>query len=90
MCKSINVAPQTSEILFASTNKNSQRDEKETATAIGTYTAFQSIASLIASATAGWIWYTYGSKYVFAISAVVAIAVAIYLYYFARNRLNVS
>jgi MFS family permease len=64
--------------------------KEDTATSIGTYTAFQSIASLIASATAGWIWYSFGSKYVFSISAFVAVVVAIYLYHFARIRLKVS
>ena len=35
-------------------------EAKDTATAIGTYTAFQSLAALIASSITGWIWYRYG------------------------------
>lgn len=38
---------------------------EQTATAIGTFTAFQSIASLFASTMAGLIWYALGSDYLF-------------------------
>ena len=64
--------------------------KENTATAIGGYTAFQSIASLLASSVAGFIWYEYGSLYVFLLSAIVAVLAAVYLTYFARNRLSVS
>jgi MFS family permease len=37
-------------------------DKKETATAIGTYTAFQSICSLLASTFAGLIWFEFGAS----------------------------
>jgi MFS family permease len=60
--------------------------KEDTATAIGTYTAFQSIASLIASSAAGFIWYQFGSIYVFLLSALVAVFVAGYLYVFAQER----
>ncbi|MBC7775374.1 MAG: MFS transporter [Phycisphaerae bacterium] len=53
--------------------------KKDTATAIGTYTAFQSIGALIASSLAGLIWYSAGAATVFIMSACVGIAVAIYL-----------
>src|SRR5207237_365141 len=33
--------------------------KEETATAVGTYTALQSICTLIASVSAGWIWYAF-------------------------------
>ena len=36
-------------------------DRKYTATAIGTYTGFQSVCTLIASSLAGFIWYRLGA-----------------------------
>jgi MFS family permease len=49
--------------------------EKEAATAIGTYTGFQSIAALIASSLAGLIWYHFGPAAAFLSSAVVSLLV---------------
>jgi MFS family permease len=54
-------------------------EKEKTATAIGTYTAFQSIATLIASSLAGIIWYSFGPTAVFITSAIVAIGVAFYI-----------
>jgi MFS family permease len=54
-------------------------EKKDTATAIGTYTAFQSLATLIASSGAGLLWFTFGPGAVFISSAVVAILVALYV-----------
>ena len=54
-------------------------DSKEVATAIGTYSGFQSIAALIASSLAGFIWFTLGAAATFIISAVAAAAVVLYL-----------
>jgi MFS family permease len=54
-------------------------DSSEVATAIGTYTGFQSIAALIASSFAGFIWFTFGAVPVFFISAVAAAGVVLYL-----------
>lgn len=51
--------------------------KNKTATAIGTYTAFQSIANLIASSLAGFIWYQYGSIYAFLLSGLAAAVVAL-------------
>ena len=36
-------------------------DKKDTATAIGTYSSFQSIATMIASSVAGLVWYSFGA-----------------------------
>jgi MFS family permease len=36
--------------------------KKDTATAIGTYTAFQSMCTLLASSVTGMLWYSYGGK----------------------------
>ena len=54
-------------------------DKADTATAIGTYTAFQSLCTLIASSIAGLIWLKFGAMATFALSAVVTLAVAGYL-----------
>ena len=53
--------------------------KSETATAIGTYMGFQSIATLIASSLAGLLWYKFGSTATFLITAVSTIVVVFYL-----------
>jgi MFS family permease len=53
--------------------------KSETATAIGTYMGFQSIAALVASSMAGLLWQSFGSMVTFLVTAVVTIAVALYL-----------
>ena len=50
----------------------------ETATAIGTYTAFQSICAMVASMLAGWLWWKAGSNATFTLSAGMALVAAIY------------
>lgn len=54
-------------------------NKKETATAIGTYTAFQSICTFIASSVAGFIWYTAGASVLFYATATVTGALILYL-----------
>ncbi|NCQ11769.1 MAG: MFS transporter [Bacteroidetes bacterium] len=51
----------------------------ETATAIGTYAGFQSLATLYASALTGFIWYKFGSNIAFLITAVGSLLSAVYL-----------
>ncbi|MBS1936055.1 MAG: MFS transporter, partial [Bacteroidetes bacterium] len=51
----------------------------KTATAIGAFTSLQSIATLLASSTAGLLWYSFGASYVFALSAAVSFSVAMYI-----------
>ena len=53
-------------------------EKNKTATAIGTYTAFQSIATLFASTFAGFIWFQFGASYTFLISGIIAISVTLY------------
>ena len=53
--------------------------KENTATAIGTYTAFQSIATLIASSLAGVIWFSFGASVTFLLSGVIAIGVSAYV-----------
>lgn len=57
-------------------------EKKDTATAIGTYTAFQSICALLASSLAGLVWYVAGAAATFTLSAAVALLVA---WYVSRN-----
>ena len=45
----------------------------ETASAIGLYTGLQSIAALIASSLAGFLWFRFGAVIVFSLAAIVAL-----------------
>src|SRR6185312_5476617 len=54
-------------------------DKKDTATAIGMFSGLQSIATLIASSLAGFIWVEFGSFYTFVITGAAAILVVIYI-----------
>ncbi|PTX11392.1 MFS-type transporter involved in bile tolerance (Atg22 family) [Pontibacter mucosus] len=58
---------------------------KDTATAIGTYTAFESIATLGASALAGLLWQLYGPAATFAASGILAILVVLYLAFSVKS-----
>jgi MFS family permease len=49
-----------------------------TATAIGFYSGFQSIALLIASSLTGVIWYSFGPSYAFLITGIATVGVMIY------------
>jgi MFS family permease len=62
-------------------------EKKNTATAIGTYTAFQSVATLIASSLAGLIWFSLGASVTFLLSGIIALAVSIYI---ARIKVNAN
>ncbi len=53
-------------------------EKKDTATAIGTYSAFNSIASMVSSTLAGVIWYKFSPETMFIFSAVGAIGVVLY------------
>jgi len=59
------------------TNISSKSD---IATAIGTYSAFQSICTMLASSLAGLIWFQFGPKVTFIISAVATLGVVLYLF----------
>jgi MFS family permease len=52
-----------------------------TATAVGFYTSCQSICSLLASALAGLLWSFYGSTAMFAVTAAVAMLLAVYFFF---------
>jgi MFS family permease len=61
--------------------------KEDTATAIGTYSAFQSICTMIASSLAGFIWYKFGSNATFLLSAVMVLLVVVY-FIFMRSASN--
>jgi MFS family permease len=65
-------------------------DKQETATAIGTYTGFQSIAALIASSFCGFLWYNFGAMATFLITAAVTAIVIIYLSALKRTATGIS
>ena len=54
-------------------------DNKDTATAIGTYSALNSLCVMIASSWTGFVWYQYGDSVAFLISGTVTIGVIAYL-----------
>ncbi|MFZ6011663.1 MAG: MFS transporter [Bacteroidota bacterium] len=54
-------------------------DKKVTATAIGTYTGFQSICTMLASALAGWVWLAYSARTMFLFTGTVTILIIVYM-----------
>ena len=53
-------------------------DKKDTATAIGTYTGFQSICTLVASSLAGLVWYSFGPAALFIVTGAFTVAIICY------------
>ncbi len=53
-------------------------DKQDTATAIGTFTAFQSICTMLASTIAGLLWYNFNAKTTFLVTAIVTVVVVLY------------
>jgi MFS family permease len=54
-------------------------EKKDTATAIGAFTAFQSICTLGASSVAGFLWFKFGPAVTFCVSAIATLLVALFL-----------
>lgn len=63
--------------------------KEDTATAIGTYSAFQSICTMLASSLAGFLWYQFGANVTFVVSAVMVLGVVLYIA-LIRTRLTVE
>lgn len=59
-------------------------DRKDTATAIGTYSGFQSICTMLASSLAGFIWYQFGTNAVFIITGTATLFIIIYFTFFIK------
>ncbi len=58
---------------------------EDTATAIGTYTAFQSICALNASVVAGFVWFRFGPEATFLITAAMVSMVIVYFAFFTSS-----
>ena len=63
-------------------------DKSETASAIGTYAGFQSIAALIASSVGGMLWYYFGFKVTFLVTASATMLAVFYLSSISIKRAN--
>jgi MFS family permease len=61
-------------------------DKKDTATAIGTYSAFQSICTMLASTIAGLIWYLFGANTTFIITAIATVFITLYFTFFIKYK----
>lgn len=59
----------------------------ETATAIGTYTGFQSICALLASSLTGWIWFQFGAGMAFGITAASTLLLVLYFSWFVEPQM---
>jgi len=57
----------------------------DTATAIGTFSGFQSICAFLASSLCGLLWYNFGAMFTFLLTAGVTIVVIIYLCFFKQT-----
>jgi MFS family permease len=57
-------------------------EKKDTATAIGTYTGFQSICTLIASSMTGLVWYSFGGTVALLVIAGASLIVTAYILFF--------
>lgn len=64
-------------------------DKKDTATAIGSYSGFQSVCSLIASMLTGLIWHLFGAAAAFVTSASVTVLVTFYFLTLPKPSLSV-
>ena len=53
-------------------------DKKDTATAIGTFSGFQSICTMLASSLAGLVWFQFGAKMTFLITATATLFIVLY------------
>jgi MFS family permease len=60
--------------------------DNNTATAIGFYTSFESVCTLLASIIAGALWAGFGSFYTFGITAIISFSVLIYFLIGVRQR----
>jgi MFS family permease len=60
-------------------------DKKDTATAIGTYTGFQSICTLLASSMTGLIWFKFGATTAFITTFALTVLVIIYFLFAIPN-----
>ena len=63
-------------------------DKKDVATAIGTYSAFQSLCTMFASAMAGFIWFQFGALAIFILTGIATLGVITYLILGVNNSIS--
>lgn len=61
-------------------------DKKDIATAIGTYTGFQSICAMVASSMAGIIWSQFGAFATFIVTGVATIVIILYIIFIVKSK----
>lgn len=59
-------------------------DKKDTATAIGTYSGFQSICTMLASSLAGLIWYQFGASETFMVTGIATVLILFYFVFWVK------
>ena len=59
-------------------------DKKDTATAIGTYSGFQSICAMLASSLAGLIWYQFGASETFMVTGIATVLILFYFGFWVK------
>jgi len=64
--------------------------KKDTATAIGTFSGFQSICTMLASSFAGLIWFQFGAKMTFLITAIATLGIIPYILTIAPSQSSTS
>lgn len=66
-------------------------DPKDTATAIGSFAGFQSLAAMVASSLAGAIWFWFGAETAFISTSLVTMGVIIYFLFFVKlKKINIQ
>ncbi len=60
-------------------------DKKDTGTAIGTYTGFQSICTLFASSLAGLVWYEFGALTLFLSTGIITVFIILYFLFAVKT-----
>lgn len=60
-------------------------DKKDTATAIGTFSGFQSICAMIASSMAGFIWFQFGAAVTFLVSGFATLLIIGYFIFYLKS-----
>jgi len=63
-------------------------DKKDTATAIGTYSGFQSICTMLASSLAGLIWYRFGASETFMVTGIATILILFYFVFWVKLKVR--
>ena len=61
-------------------------DKNDIATAIGTYSAFQSVCTMLASSLAGLIWFQFGSNATFIVTGVASVLILLYFVLFTKEK----